>query len=365
MSGIATNWKSLRRQVWEHRGNLRLAVRITIAALLGFAVAHFLNVPLPLWTVLTAVILTQVSFGSSVRATINYLLGTLSGAVYAGVLATLVPHTSEIALLAVLAMTVGPLALLAAIYPSFSAATFTGVLVVLLPGLTHTGPAGSAFYRVIEVTVGGVTALAVSLVLPTRARALAIEAAAQMLDLMARSLPELFSGFAKTGDAAAFGRIQVNIGEALARYAGIAAEARHERLNFYAAEPTLEPLQRTLLRLRHDVVMIGRTASEPLPQIFQDRFGARFAQAATAMHDYLRRSGEALARRRKPPPLDAAEAAFDDCVDIVGEIRRDGLTVGLPVDMVERIFALGFALDQLRQHFHELERCVTDTARWR
>jgi hypothetical protein len=32
---------------------------------------------------------------------------------------------------------------------------------------------------------------------------------------------------------------------------------------------------------------------------------------------------------------------------------------------VERIFALGFALDQLRQHFHELERCVTDTARWR
>jgi uncharacterized membrane protein YccC len=365
MRGIATRWKSLRRQVWEHRGNLRLAVRVTTAALLGFVVAHLLDVPLPLWTVLTAVILTQVSFGSSVRATINYLLGTISGAIYAGVLATLVPHTTEIAVIAVLALTVAPLALLAAIYPSFSAATFTGVLVVLLPGLTHTGPAGSALYRVIEVTVGGVTALVVSLVLPTRARALAIEAAAQMLDLMARSLPELFSGFGKTGDAAAFGRIQVNIGEALARYAGIAAEARHERLNFYAAEPTLEPLQRTLLRLRHDVVMIGRTASEPLPQLFQDRFGARFAQAAKAMHDYLRRSGEALARRRKPPPLDAAEAAFDDCVDIVSEIRRDGLTVGLPVDMVERIFALGFALDQLRQHFQELERCVTDVARWR
>jgi uncharacterized membrane protein YccC len=293
------------------------------------------------------------------------LLGTLFGAVYAGVLATLVPHTTEIALLAVLAMTVAPLALLAAIYPSFSTATFTGVLVVLLPGLTHTGPAGSAFYRVIEVTIGGLTALAVSLVLPTRARALAIDAAAQMLDLMARSLPELFSGFARTGDAAAFGRIQVNIGDALARYASIAAEAKHERLNFYAAEPTLGPLQRTLVRLRHDVVMIGRTASEPLPQIFQDRFGGRFAKSAEAMHDYLRRSGEALARRRKPPPLNAAEAAFNDCVDIVAEIRRDGLTIGLPVDMVERIFALGFALDGLRQHFHELERCVTDAARWR
>src|ERR1700744_560398 len=160
MSGIATKWKSLRRQVWEHRGNLSLSIRITVAALLGFAVANFLKVPLPLWTVLTAVILTQVSFGSSVRATINYMLGTLFGAVYAGVLATLIPHTTEIAVLAVLAMTVAPLALLAAIYPSFSTATFTGVLVVLLPGLTHTGPAGSAFYRVIEVTVVGVTAFA-------------------------------------------------------------------------------------------------------------------------------------------------------------------------------------------------------------
>lgn len=365
MSGIATRWKSFRSRVWEHRGNLGLAVRVTIAALLGLVLARLLDVPLPLWTVLTAVILTQVSFGSSVRATINYLLGTISGAVYAGVLATLVPHTTEISLLAVLAMTVAPLALLAAIYPSFSAATFTGVLVVLLPGLTHTGPAGSAFYRVIEVAVGGVTALVVSLMLPTRARALAIEAAAQMLDLMARSLPELFSGFMQTSDATAFGRIQISIGEALARYDSIAAEARHERLNFYAAEPTLGPLQRTLLRLRHDIVMIGRTASEPLPQIFQDRFGARFAQAAKIIVHYLRRSGEALARRRKPPPLNADVAALDDCVEIFAEIRRDGLTVGLPIDTVERIFTLGFALDQLRQHFHELERCVTDAARWR
>jgi uncharacterized membrane protein YccC len=365
MSGIATRWKSLRVRIWENRGHLRLAVRVTIAAVLGFVVAHLLHVPLPLWTVLTAVILTQVSFGSSVRATINYLLGTVSGAVYAGVLATLVPHTSEIALLGVLAMTVAPLALLAAIYPSFSAATFTGVLVVLLPGFTHTGPAGSALYRVIEVTVGGVTALVVSLVLPTRARALAIEAAAQMLDLMARSLPELFSGFMQTCDISAFGRIQVSIGSAFAHYDAIAAEARHERLNFYAAEPTLGPLQRTLLRLRHDVVMIGRTASEPLPELFQDRFGARLAEAAKTMADYLRRSGEALARRRKPPPINPVEAALDDCVDIFAALRRESLTVGRPVDTVERIFTLGFALDQLRQHFHELERCVADAARWR
>ena len=50
--------------------------------------------------------------------------------------------------------------------------------------------------------------------------------------------------------------------------------------------------------------------------------GGRFAKSAGAMHDYLRRSGEALARRRKPPPLKAAEAAFNDCADIVAETKK-------------------------------------------
>jgi hypothetical protein len=41
------------------------------------------------------------------------------------------------------------------------------------------------------------------------------------------------------------------------------------------------------------------------------------------------------------------------------------ITLGLPVDTVERIFALGFALEQLRQNFRDLERCVMEATRWR
>lgn len=50
--------RSLRTQVQEHRAELRLSLRVTIAALLSLLLSHLLNVPLPLWTVLTAVILT-------------------------------------------------------------------------------------------------------------------------------------------------------------------------------------------------------------------------------------------------------------------------------------------------------------------
>lgn len=363
MSRIATQWRSLRTQALEHRAQLSLSVRVTTAAVSSFILSHLLHLPVPLWAVLTAVILTQVSFGRSLKATIDYLVGTVGGAIYTGALAALLPHTSEIALAGVLILAVGPLALLGAVNPRFTVATFTGVMVLLLPGITH-GPIESAFYRVVEVAVGGITALAVSfLVLPARAHSLATEAAAQMLDLAARSIPELFAGFVQTRDAATIGSIQDSIGQAVTRLHAIGAEAKHERISVLQAEPELGPLLRTLLRLRHDLVMIGRAAAEPLPEKIRQQLGPPLARVAETAAAYLRQSGEALAARRTPSSLAAAEAALDGCADAFAAIRREGLTVGLPVDTVERTFALGFALEQLRHNFRDLERCVNEAAR--
>jgi uncharacterized membrane protein YccC len=362
MTRIAAEWMSLRTQVLEHRAQLSLSVRVTTAAVSSFILSYLLHLPVPLWAVLTAVILTQVSFGRSLKATIDYMAGTVGGAIYIGMVAALVPHTSEVALAGVLILAVAPLALLGAVNPRFNVATFTGVMVLLVPGITH-GPIESAFYRVIEVALGSITALAVSLlVLPARAHSLAIEAAAQMLDLAARSIPELFAGFAQTRDASAIGSIQDSIGQAVTRLHAIGAEAKHERVSVLQAEPELGPLLRTLLRLRHDLVMIGRAAAEPLPEKMRQRLGPPLAGVAETAADYLRQSGEALVARRAPSPLAAAEAALDGCADAFAAIRREGLTVGLPVDTVERIFALGFVLEQLRHNFGDLERCVREAA---
>ena len=250
------------------------------------------------------------------------------------------PTRMKIALAGVLALVVAPLALLGAINPSFSAATFTGVLVLLVPSIAHVGP--------VEVAVGSITALAVSfLVLPARGYSLTLEAAGEMLDLAARSLPELFTGFVQTRDATAIGRIQDSIGQAFARLDAIAAEARHERISFLTAEPDPGSLLRTLLRLRHDLVMIGRAAAVPLPETFQARLGPLLARVAETGAVYLRRSGEALTARRDPPPLNEAEASLEGYAEAFAAMRREGLTLGLPVDTVERIFTLGFALQQL------------------
>src|SRR6266436_4173289 len=106
----------------QHRVPLGLSFRMTIAALLSLALAQSLKLPLPLWAVLTAVIVTQMSVGRSLKATFDYLAGTLGGAAYGGAITALIPHSNEIALLAVLAICVAPLALIAAINPSLSVA---------------------------------------------------------------------------------------------------------------------------------------------------------------------------------------------------------------------------------------------------
>ena len=51
--------------------------------------------------------------------------------------------------------------------------------------------------------------------------------------------------------------------------------------------------------------------------------------------------------------------------DACAAVRQDGLMLSLPIEAVERIFALGFALDQLRQHLRDLDRCVREAARMR
>jgi uncharacterized membrane protein YccC len=337
-----------------------------MAALLSLAAAQLLHVPLPLWTVLTAVILTQMSVGRSMKATIDYLLGTVGGAIYTGAVSVLIPHNDEIALLGVLALAVGPLALLAAIRPSFSVAPFTAVLVLLAPTIIHVTPIASAFYRVAEVTLGAIIGLIVSLlVLPASARVLAFEAARRMLDLAADLLPDLFAGFARTRAPMANVQIQDEIGEAFEQLESIAAEAKHEGMANLHASPDFRPLLRTLLRLRHDFVMIGRTASEPLPEDLQARLAGSLACIACTTSDYLRGLGAALTKHRDAPTSGAVETALRGYAADMAALRREGAAGSLPDDVVERIFALAFALQQLCRDLDALARCINEFAQRR
>jgi uncharacterized membrane protein YccC len=356
-------WTGLRGLVRRRRVQLALSLRVTIAALVALVLAQLLQLPLPLWAVLTAVIVTQMSVGRSLKATFDYLVGTLGGAVYGGAIAVLIPHSSEIALLAVLALAVAPLALVAAINPRFSVAPITAIIVLLIPIMTNASPIASALDRVFEVALGGTTGLIVSFfLLPANAHSLVAGAAARTLDRIAQALGELLAGLTQGLDMEALHRIQDGIGQALVQMNVVGAEAEHERSVGLAVGPDTGPLLRTSLRLRHDLVILGRAATSPLPEAFRARLEAPLARVGKTFADYLRASGAALQAGRGPPPLAAAESALAAYAAEVDTVRREGLTRGLPGDATESFFALGFALEQMHNNLKDLERCVTDWA---
>ena len=100
---------------------LALAVRIAVAAVAAYTIAVALHLMLPLWAVLTSLIVTQMSVGRSLKATRDYMLGTVGGAVYGGAIAMLIPHSGEGGLLALLVLTVGPMAFIGATASTSSA----------------------------------------------------------------------------------------------------------------------------------------------------------------------------------------------------------------------------------------------------
>jgi hypothetical protein len=357
MIHIAIAGQRFRTWLAGHRVELGLSLRVAISAVLSLAASHLLHLPIPLWAVLTAVVLTQLSLGRSLTATTDYFIGTVGAAIYAGAVGALIPNADEISLSAGLAIAVAPATLLAALNPRFSAAPFTVVLVFLAPTITHTRPIASA----LELAVGGTVGLLVSLlVFPARAHDLAIEAAARMLDLMGRLQPDLFAKFTQRLDEAPLAHLQDSIGEALVRLETISLEAKHERMARLTAEPDEGSLVRTMSRLRHDLVMIWRAALVPLPETFQARLGPRLTHVGTAAADYLHACAPALLARRGPPPMHGITAALDGYATEMAALRREGLTRDLPAYSVEQVFALGFALDELRQHFTDLARCVAE-----
>jgi uncharacterized membrane protein YccC len=64
----ARAWKRLRTKLRDHSAQLRLCLRVTVAAVAAFILAQVFTAPLAgLWAVLTAVLVTQMNLGASVQ----------------------------------------------------------------------------------------------------------------------------------------------------------------------------------------------------------------------------------------------------------------------------------------------------------
>ena len=115
---------------------------------------------------------------------------------------------------------------------------------------------------------------------------------------------------------------------------------------------------RTVLRLRHDLVMIGRASVTPLPVELQRRLALPLKRVSDAMVEYLRVTAVALRTGTLPAPILPVQDTLLAYTAEVASVRSEGLTRGMPGDVAECFFALGFSLEQMRQNMKDLERCV-------
>ena len=247
-------------------GELRLALRTTLAGLITFALAELLNLPQGYWAVLTSVIIMQGSVGGSLKAGIDRLIGSFAGAIWGVAVTLAIPHHGIPALGLALVVALGPLALVSALKPSFRIAPVTAIIVLLSTSSLQADPVPYAVDRVLEIGLGCIIGLAVSLlILPGRAARLLAEAAAVVLRGFAELVELLLRDVATPLDRPASLAIHGRLRRAMTRVETLAGEAKHERVNRLSDAPDPEPVLRNLRRLNHDLTAVGRAVMSAMP----------------------------------------------------------------------------------------------------
>jgi len=342
----------------------RLAVRVAVAGVLALALGELLGLAQTYWAVFTTVIVMQASLGGSLQATFDRFVGTVGGGLFGAAIAMLLPRNDPAWIAVGLVAALLPLVFLAAIDPRFRVAPVTAVILLLSPTGQQVSPLTFTIDRILEIGLGSVVALAVSLVvLPARAHGLLAEATGRLLRELGEFLSLILGGLTGTVDHAGIRRLQVSSRRLLGKVEAAAAEARRERQSHLSDDPDPEPVVRTAMRLRNDMIIIARAAMEPLPAPFDTRLGPALSEVATAGGSFFRDLGVAFANRAAPPSREALQRAQRHYDGEMAAVREEGATRGLPSAAAARLFALGFALDQLQENLRDMSDRVAEFAR--
>lgn len=353
-------WSWLQR----NRAQARLAVRMVAACIITYLLGLVLGLHQNHWAVLTAIIVMQSSVGGSLKAMLDRIVGSLGGAI-SGVIISVGLHRLGISSPG-MALVIGlpPLSLLAALKPAYRVTPITFIILILTPDLQALGPVDSAFERMLEIAVGSVIALAVSLaILPARAHEALAHAVSQALSAMADLMAALPGGIIGKPDSKAIELAHGRIRNAIGRAETAADEALRERASFLTDAVDPLPICRTLRRLRHDMAIFGRTITTPLPEPVAQIMLQPLVVAASEISIFLMTCANAIARRKAPPSVAELESIFKNQSHAVATIRQQGAARDLPDDDLGRIFGLGFALEQLRRDLDDLWQRGAELAR--
>ncbi len=142
----------------------RHGVRLAVLLVLGWAVAHLLDLPRGYWVPLTAALVLKPEHDGTVVRGGSRIVGTCAGAAVVGFVAVaLHPQWAGIAALVTVMTAIGLVTFRSS--PAVGIAGYSAAIVLLL-GFAASDTAGTAFARVLDALIGGVLAIAVYVLWP-------------------------------------------------------------------------------------------------------------------------------------------------------------------------------------------------------
>jgi uncharacterized membrane protein YccC len=353
----------MRSWLLKNQSKLQFGLRMTLAALISYALGEALNLGQTYWAVLSAVIVIQGSVGGSLTAGISRLVGTVGGAIWGAVITVLMPHGSVQETGAALLAAIAPLAVATAFRPDFRIAPATAIIVLMGTGITQADPVSSAISRVYEISLGSVVAVAVALlVLPARAhRLLALSASVSVAE-MAELVSILKDAAGSAIDMDALNGLQAQLRAQIAQTEARAGEAEVERANHLTQGPDPEPVARNLRRLRHDIAMLVRALDKPLSSPARDRVERQLTAVFSALAAWLNAISQALASGEGPPAMDEVSAAMEGYKAAVSGDGQAVLTYQSNTNDTQRVYALLFIFEQMLQNLQDLNSRTAELA---
>jgi len=348
MSSVADGLK-------KHKGKIRLSIRITVSALAAYLVNHYLQLPQGYWIAFTAILVVQASVGGSVKAVFERMLGTFAGAGYGALISTVWAHLPPGYYPGAVVAGIAPAAFFAALYPSFRIAPITVAIVLFSDAAQHMTPFEYASHRVLEIGVGCVIGMLVSLVVfPSRAHNVLANAASAVVETYAELLEKLLNVAAGSLDYAAVENQHADIRAAITRLEAVAEDAVREKKSKLSDEPDPNPLLRIIRRLRFDLVMIGRAVMHPLPPAVTQTLGPPLLGVSTESAALLRGAAQALAGKPDVAVPESLELAFGGFASAIAQLHKTHALAPLSEAETGRVFTLSFSIEQLRLNLREL-----------
>jgi hypothetical protein len=129
-------------------------------------------------------------------------------------------------------------------------------------------------------------------------------------------------------------------------------EWNRERRTFLIGELDLAPLPRTLRRIYHDLVLVGRIASSPLLECGAKRASSEVASVIETGANFFRDAGNALLERAPPP----AVAEFDKALRDLSAAMQGAAQTGNQA-------VLGFAIEQMQRDVNDLWARIQEFAK--